>query len=51
MNRRDDAGTLEVGKLADVVLLDRDPFAGPADEIGLTGVEATYVGGRAVHTR
>lgn len=51
VNRRDDAGTLEVGKLADVVLLDRDPFAGPADEIGLTGVEATYVGGRAVHTR
>ena len=37
VNHRDDAGVLAVGKVADLVVLDRDPFAGPADEIGATG--------------
>ncbi len=51
VNRQDDAGTIAVGRLADVVVLDRDPFAAPAEEIGLTTVEATYVGGRQVYAR
>jgi len=45
----DETGTIEAGKLADVVVLDRDPFAAPAAEIGTTGVLATYVQGEAVY--
>jgi len=49
VNHLDDAtGRLEVGLLADLAVLDRDPFAGPADEIGETRVVATYVEGRSV---
>lgn len=42
-------GTIEVGKLADLVVLDRDPFAGPADEIGATRVLQTFVEGERVY--
>jgi len=42
-------GTVEVGKLADLVVLDRDPFAGPADEIGTTRVLQTFVEGERVY--
>jgi predicted amidohydrolase YtcJ len=45
----DETGTIEPGKLADLVVLDRDPFAGPAAEIGSTGVLATYVQGEPVY--
>ena len=35
VNHLDDAtGRLGVGLLADLAVLDRDPFAGPPDEIG-----------------
>jgi len=44
-----ETGTIEVGKLADLVVLDRDPFAGSAAEIGSTGVLATYVQGEPVY--
>ncbi|MBN9189740.1 MAG: amidohydrolase [Microbacterium sp.] len=44
-----DTGTIEVGKFADVALLDRDPFAGPADEIGATRVLQTFVEGERVY--
>jgi predicted amidohydrolase YtcJ len=30
-------------------VLDRDPFAGPPDEIGATRVLQTFVDGRRVH--
>ena len=43
-------GSIEVGKFADLALLDRDPFAGPAQEIGETRVLRTYVEGEAVYT-
>lgn len=39
-------GTLEVGKLADFVILDRDILDAPAESIRETRVLATYVGGR-----
>lgn len=42
-------GTIEVGKLADLAVLDRDPFAGPTDEIGATRVLQTFVEGERVH--
>lgn len=45
----DETGTIERGKLADVVVLDRDPFAHPAAEIASTGIVATYVQGRQVY--
>jgi predicted amidohydrolase YtcJ len=45
----DQTGTIETGKLADLVVLDRDPFSGPAAEIGTIGVLATYVQGDPVY--
>ena len=45
----DETGTIEPGKLADLVVLDRDPFAGPKSEIGSTGVVATFVQGEPVY--
>jgi predicted amidohydrolase YtcJ len=37
--------------LADLVVLDGNPLAGPATEIGAIRVVATMVGGRFVHGR
>jgi hypothetical protein len=45
----DRLGTLEVGKLADVVVLDGDPFATPADELGDLAVDLTLLGGEVVY--
>ncbi|MFD8598591.1 amidohydrolase [Kitasatospora sp. NPDC059646] len=50
LNRLDDTGVLRPGHLADLVVLDRDPFAAPAEQIADTRVLRTYVGGRAVFT-
>ncbi|MFI9331012.1 amidohydrolase [Kitasatospora sp. NPDC052868] len=50
VNGFDDAGSLRVGNLADLVVLDRDLFAAPAAEIASAGVEQTYVGGRLVYS-
>ena len=44
-----ETGTIERGKLADLVVLDRDPFAAPPAEIGSTGVLATYIQGEPVY--
>jgi predicted amidohydrolase YtcJ len=40
-----------VGAVADLVVLDRDPFAGPAEEIGAAKVEQTFVSGERVWYR
>ncbi len=45
----EETGTIEPGKLADLVVLDRDPFAGPKSEIGSAGVLATFVQGEPVY--
>jgi hypothetical protein len=39
-------GSLAPGKLADLVVLERDPFAVAADEIAAIRVERVFVGGR-----
>jgi hypothetical protein len=44
-------GTLEVGKLADAVVIDRDYFACPEDEIRAIEPLMTIVGGRVVYER
>ena len=44
-----ETGTIERGKLADLVVLDRDPFEHPAGEIAATTVAATYVQGELVY--
>ena len=50
VNHLDDVtGSIEPGKLADLIILDRDPFAEPASEIGAANVLATYVQGEPVH--
>ena len=41
-------GRLEPGRLADLALLDRDPFEHPLDRIAETRVVGTWVGGRRV---
>jgi predicted amidohydrolase YtcJ len=45
VNHRDDSGSLVAGNVADLVVLDRDPFAGRSDEIGETRAVMTYVDG------
>ncbi|WP_028798632.1 amidohydrolase [Streptomyces sp. 142MFCol3.1] len=48
-NHLDDTGRVRVGALADLVVLDRDPYQGPPEAIGGTGVALTYVGGERVY--
>jgi predicted amidohydrolase YtcJ len=48
LNHRDDAGVLEAGSVADLVVLDRDPFAGPPEEIGAARVVSTWIDGMPV---
>ncbi|MEO7200261.1 MAG: amidohydrolase family protein, partial [Dokdonella sp.] len=42
-------GTLEAGKYADFILIDRDIFARPASELWQTRVLETWVGGKQVY--
>jgi hypothetical protein len=50
VNHLDDTGHLRAGYRADLVVLDRDPFSGPAGEIAHTAVLGTYVEGVPVWT-
>ncbi|MEV7400611.1 amidohydrolase [Streptomyces sp. NPDC091267] len=49
VNHLDDTGSIRAGALADLVVLDRDPYAAPVEEIAETRVLRTYVGGRRVY--
>ena len=49
VNHLDDTGRIAPGYRADLIVLDRDFTAGPADELGSTRVVMTFVDGRAVH--
>ena len=42
-------GSLEPGKLADLILVDRDPLTCPVETVRDTQVLRTYVGGKLVH--
>jgi len=42
-------GSLEVGKFADLIVLDRDPLKVPAEDIAKTQVLETVVGGKVVY--
>ena len=42
-------GSLETGKLADFIILDRDLMSVPASEILKISVQATYIGGEKVY--
>jgi predicted amidohydrolase YtcJ len=42
-------GTLSPGKLADLCVVDRDPFEIPPETLGDVGVDMTFFGGEPVH--
>lgn len=44
-------GSLEVGKLADFIVVSADPFSVPFDEIPEINIEQTYVDGRLVFNK
>ena len=48
-HREHEVGTLAPGMLADLVVLDRDPFDAPVEEIGAARTVGTWVEGRRVH--
>ncbi|MGW1101591.1 amidohydrolase [Streptomyces sp. NPDC002540] len=50
VNGHDDTGSLLPGHLADLVVLDRDIFTLPPEEIAEARVLRTYVGGTLVHS-
>jgi hypothetical protein len=48
VNHRDDAGTLAPDRAADLVVLDRDPFAGAPADVGATQIVSTWIDGTPV---
>lgn len=44
-------GSIEPGKFADLIVLDRDPLTVPAEELLATKVDMTFVGGKLVWNR
>lgn len=49
LHEDDATGSLEVGKFADLIVLDRDPLKVPPEEIAKTQVLETVVGGQVVY--
>lgn len=47
----DVTGSLETGKLADLIVVDRDPLTTPAADLRNTQVLKTYVGGKLVYEK
>jgi predicted amidohydrolase YtcJ len=50
-HRERESGSIEVGKRADLVVLDRNLFSRPADEIALAEVDLTIIDGAVLHAR
>ena len=51
VHREDQVGTLEIGKFADLVILNQDPFTIPKEKVGATKADYTIVAGRVVFER
>ena len=51
MNRLDDMGSIEVGKIANMIVLDRNLLDIPSNEIGETKVLKTILDGKIVYAR
>jgi predicted amidohydrolase YtcJ len=51
LHSEDRVGSLQEGKLADFIILDRDILTCPVDAVKETQVLATYLGGKLVHSR
>jgi hypothetical protein len=49
VNHADQTGRIAAGMHADLVVLDRDPFDAPPEQVHQTQVAATFVGGEAVY--
>jgi len=49
LHEDDATGSLEIGKFADLIVLDRNPLKVPAEEIAKTQVLETVVGGQVVY--
>jgi predicted amidohydrolase YtcJ len=49
LHQDDVTGSVEIGKFADLILLDRDPLKIPAEDIGNVKVLETIVGGLSVY--
>jgi len=50
LHQDDATGSLEAGKLADLIVLDRNPLSVPAEDIARVKVIETVVGGAVVYT-
>ncbi len=44
-------GTVEPGKLADLIVLDTDPLTSPPESLLKTQVDLTLIGGKVVYSR
>jgi hypothetical protein len=51
MHHQDQTGSIEAGKAADIVVLDRDVFKVPAAQIGEARVDLTLLDGEVVYRR
>jgi predicted amidohydrolase YtcJ len=50
MGRLDRGGTIEVGKFADFIVIDRNPLTVPLGEIHKTKVLMTFIAGEQVYS-
>jgi imidazolonepropionase-like amidohydrolase len=51
LDRADELGSIEVGKLADLAVLERDPSTVPIDELPDVRVDHVLLEGRLAYTR